>query len=65
MPDAFTSFNLLADKYDRYSFNSPQQNPLAWFDKLLTVQKCIGEKTHKLLIISHYKNMNKGQLPYQ
>jgi 5'-nucleotidase len=61
MKDAITSFNLLADKYDTYILSTaPWKNPSAWSDKLLWVQKHLGEKAHKLLIISHHKNMNKG-----
>jgi len=61
MPDAVTSFNLLADKYDTYILSTaPWKNPSAWSDKLLWVQKHLGEKAHKRLIISHHKNMNKG-----
>jgi len=61
MPDAIASFNLLADKYDTYILSTaPWKNPSAWSDKLLWVQKHLGEKAHKRLIISHHKNMNKG-----
>ena len=58
---AVISFNLLADKYDTYILSTaPWKNPSAWSDKLLWVQKHLGEKAHKRLIISHHKNMNKG-----
>ena len=61
MKDAIASFSLLADKYDTYILSTaPWKNPSAWSDKLLWVQKHIGEKAHKRLIISHHKNMNKG-----
>jgi 5'(3')-deoxyribonucleotidase len=61
MPDAVISFNLLADKYDTYILSTaPWKNPSAWSDILLWVQKHLGEKAHKRLIISHHKNMNKG-----
>jgi 5'(3')-deoxyribonucleotidase len=61
MKDAVASFNLLADKYDTYILSTaPWKNPSAWSDKLLWVQKHLGEKAHKRLIISHHKNMNKG-----
>ena len=61
LPDAITSFNLLADKYDTYILSTaPWKNSSAWSDKLLWVQKHLGEKAHKRLIISHHKNMNKG-----
>jgi 5'-nucleotidase len=61
MKDAVNSFNLLADKYDTYILSTaPWKNPSAWSDKLLWVQKHLGEKAHKRLIISHHKNLNKG-----
>lgn len=61
MKDAITSFNLLADKYDTYILSTaPWKNPSAWSDKVLWVQKHLGEKAYKRLIISHHKNMNKG-----
>ena len=61
LPDAITSFNLLADKYDTYILSTaPWKNPSAWSDKVLWVQKHLGEKAFKRLIISHHKNMNKG-----
>jgi 5'-nucleotidase len=64
MKDAITSFNLLADKYDTYILSTaPWKNPSALSDKLLWVQKYIGEKAHKRLIISHHKNINKGHYP--
>jgi len=57
LPDAITSFNQLADKYDTYILSTaPWKNPSAWSDKLLWVQKHLGEKAHKRLIISHHKN---------
>lgn len=61
MKDAITSFNLLAVKYDTYILSTaPWKNPSAWSDKVLWVQKHLGEKAYKRLIISHHKNMNKG-----
>lgn len=61
MKDAVSSFNLLANKYDTYILSTaPWKNPSAWSDKLLWVQKYLGDKAYKRLIISHHKNMNKG-----
>ena len=61
LPDAITSLNLLADKYDTYILSTaPWKNPSAWADKVLWVQKHLGDKAWKRLIISHHKNMNKG-----
>ena len=53
MKDAITAFNLLADKYDTYILSTaPWKNPSAWSDKLLWVQKHLGDKAYKRLIIS-------------
>jgi len=61
LPDAISSFNLLAEKYDTYILSTaPWKNPSAWSDKVLWVQKHLGEKAYKRLIISHHKNLNKG-----
>jgi len=61
MPEAISAFNLLADKYDTYILSTaPWKNPTAWSDKVLWVQKHLGEKAYKRLIISHHKNLNKG-----
>lgn len=61
IPYAITSFNLLVDKYDTYILSTaPWKNPSAWSDKVLWVQKHLGEKAYKRLIISHHKNLNKG-----
>ena len=61
LPDAITSLNLLADRYDTYILSTaPWKNPSAWSDKVLWVQKYLGDKARKRLIISHHKNLNKG-----
>jgi 5'-nucleotidase len=59
--DAISSFNLLAEKYDTYILSTaPWKNPSAWSDKLLWVKKYLGESAYKRLIISHHKDLNKG-----
>jgi 5'(3')-deoxyribonucleotidase len=61
MKDAISSFNLLAEKYDTYILSTaPWKNPSAWSDKLEWVKKHLGEKAYKRLIISHHKDLNKG-----
>ncbi len=58
---AVEAFNLLAEKYDTYILSTaPWKNHSAWTDKLLWVKKHLGDKAHKRLIISHHKNLNKG-----
>ncbi len=61
MPDAIESYHLLAKKFDTYILStSPWLNPSAGSDKLLWVQKYLGEVAYKRLILSHHKHLNKG-----
>ena len=61
MKDAVESFNLLAQEYDTYILSTaPWNNPSAWSDKLEWVKKYLGQSAYKRLILSHHKNMNKG-----
>jgi 5'(3')-deoxyribonucleotidase len=58
---AVKSFNVLSDKYDVYILSTaPWENPSAWSDKLNWVKKYLGEKAYKRLILTHHKNLNKG-----
>lgn len=61
MEGAIESFNLLCEHYDVYILStSPWYNPKAWLDKLIWVQDNIGIKAYKKLILTHHKNLNKG-----
>ena len=61
MKDAVESFNKLSKKYDTYILSTaPWNNPTAWSDKLQWVKKHVGDSAYKRLIISHHKNLNKG-----
>lgn len=65
LPGAIEAYCLLANIYDTYILStSPWLNPSAWNDKLLWVQKHLGIENksvaYKRLIISHHKNLNKG-----
>ena len=61
MKDAVESFSLLAQKYDTYILSTaPWNNPSAWSDKLEWVKKYLGQSAYKRLILSHHKNLNKG-----
>jgi 5'(3')-deoxyribonucleotidase len=61
MPDAIESYNFLANHFDTYILSTaPWHNPSAWSDKLLWVQKYLGESAYKRLILSHHKNLNDG-----
>lgn len=59
--DAVESFNRLADRYDVYILSTaPWNNPSAWSDKLEWVKRYLGDKAYKRLILTHHKNLNKG-----
>jgi 5'(3')-deoxyribonucleotidase len=61
MPEAIESYNFLAKHFDTYILSTaPWHNPSAWSDKLLWVQKYLGESAYKRLILSHHKNLNDG-----
>jgi conserved hypothetical protein len=51
----------LKEKYDVYILSTaPWNNPSAWSDKLNWVKQYLGETCYKRLILSHHKNLNKG-----
>lgn len=55
----------LVDYFDTYVLStSPWNNPTAWSDKLLWIQRHFGKTEesplHKRLILSHHKNLNEG-----
>ena len=61
MPKAIESYNYLASHFDTYILSTaPWHNSSAWSDKLLWVQKYLGESAYKRLILSHHKNLNDG-----
>ena len=61
MPKAIESYRLLAEKFDTYILStSPWKNPTAAHDKFVWVRKYLGKEAHKRLILSHHKNLNKG-----
>lgn len=61
MPEAVDAFTELACLYDTYILSTaPWHNPSAWSDKLLWVQKYLGESAYKRLILTHHKNLNDG-----
>lgn len=58
---ALEAVEKLNKKYDLYLLSTaPWNNPSAWSDKLLWVQKYWGEIFYKKLILSHHKNLNQG-----
>jgi len=61
MPGAVEAFELLSEKFETYILSTaPWDNPSAWTDKLLWVKKHLGINAHKRLILSHHKNLNRG-----
>ena len=58
---AIDSFKILSESYDVYILSSaPWNNPSAWSDKLKWVKKFLGERATKRLILSHRKDLNRG-----
>lgn len=58
---ALSAIEQLNVKYDIYLLSTaPWNNPLAWSDKVLWVQKYLGDICYKRLILSHHKNLNRG-----
>lgn len=61
MPGAISAVKKLAKKYDVYILStSPWNNPSAWADKVAWVTKYLGDVMCKRLILSHHKNLLKG-----
>ncbi|MDR1170350.1 MAG: hypothetical protein LBK97_05905 [Prevotellaceae bacterium] len=65
VPGAVAAVNLLSQYFDAYILSTaPWKNISAWSDKATWVQKYFGDNKdsvfYKRLIISHHKNLNKG-----
>ena len=61
MEGAIDSYNKLSSQYDTYILStSPWNNPSAWQDKILWVKKYLEKSAYKRLILSHHKNLNRG-----
>ena len=61
MPGAIKAFQELAGLFDVYILSTaPWRNPSAWSDKLIWVKKHLGDLAYKRLILSHHKNLNRG-----
>ena len=59
--DAIESVEKLSRVFDTYLLSTaPWDNPSAWSDKVIWVKKYLGKVAHKRLILSHHKNLNKG-----
>jgi 5'(3')-deoxyribonucleotidase len=58
---AVESFKALAKLFEIYVLStSPWENPMAWSDKLLWVKYHLGKSAYKRLILTHHKNLNRG-----
>ena len=58
---AIEGFNKISEHYDTYILSTaPWENPSAWSDKLVWVKKYLGDSAYKRLILSHNKNLNRG-----
>ena len=61
MPGAIDAVTFLHKHFDLYILSTaPWENPSAWIDKLLWIKKHLPEIAYKRLILSHHKNLNKG-----
>lgn len=61
MPGALDAFHSLCETYDVFILSTaPWHNPSAWSDKLLWVQRHLGEKAKKRLILTHRKDLVHG-----
>ena len=61
MPGAIDAFVRLATLFDTYILSTaPWLSASGWSDKLDWVQKHLGVAAYKRLILSHHKNLNRG-----
>ena len=61
MPGAIDAVHRLVAKYDVYILSTaPWNNPSAWADKVSWVSKYLDDVLHKRLILSHQKDLLKG-----
>ena len=59
--NAIVSYEKLCSLYDTYILStSPWENTTALHDKLNWVKKYLGNVAYKRLILSHHKNLNRG-----
>lgn len=61
VPGAIEAYHWLCDHFDTYILSTaPWKNPSAWQDKLLWVQKHLGDIAYKRLILTHHKDLQQG-----
>ena len=58
---ALESFSKLAEHFETFVLSTaPWENPSAWSDKLGWVKKYLGYRAYKRLILTHHKDLNRG-----
>jgi len=58
---AIAAYHELSELFDTYILSTaPWENPSAWSDKLEWVKRYLGKPAEKRLILSHHKNLNRG-----
>lgn len=63
MPGAIDAVRRLNEHYDCYILSTaPWKNPSAWSDKVLWVTKYLDDVFHKRIVITHCKNLCKGDV---
>ena len=61
MVGAMEAFGKLSKVFDTYVLSTaPWNNSSAWSDKLEWVKNHLGESAYKRLILTHHKNLNRG-----
>ena len=61
MPGAVDAFQELSQLFDTYLLSTaPWKNPSAWSDKVIWVQQHLGAAGYKRLILTHHKDLNRG-----
>jgi 5'(3')-deoxyribonucleotidase len=58
---AVEAYQFLSKHFDVYILSTaPWDNPSSWSDKLLWVKQYLGDAAYKRLILSHHKDLNRG-----
>jgi 5'-nucleotidase len=61
MEGALDAYRELAGLFDAYILSAaPWKNPTAWSDKLEWVRRHLGDVAYKRLILTHHKDLNRG-----
>jgi 5'-nucleotidase len=59
--NAIEAYGELSSLFDTYILSTaPWDNPTAWSDKLLWVQRHLGTHAYKRLMLSHHKHLHVG-----